>query len=53
MAKIPSSQCRGVGSIPGQGARPHMPQLRVQMLKLKKKKVTRVATMIEDPVCRN
>ena len=35
MAKIPSSQCRGVGSIPGQGARPHMPKLTVHMLQLK------------------
>ena len=27
MAKVPHSQCRGPGSIPGQGTRFHMPQL--------------------------
>ena len=29
LAKTPYSQCRGLGSIPAQGTRPHMPQLRV------------------------
>ena len=35
IAKTLSSQCRGSGSIPGQGTRLHMPQLRVHMLHLK------------------
>jgi len=30
VAKTPRSQCRGLGSIPGQGTRSHMPQLRDQ-----------------------
>ena len=29
LAKTPCSQCRGLGSIPCQGTRPYMPQLRV------------------------
>ena len=33
--KTPSSQWEGLGSIPGQGTRSHMPQLRVHMLQLK------------------
>ena len=28
MAKTPHSQCRDPGSIPGQGTRSHMPQLK-------------------------
>ena len=32
VAKIPSSQGGGPGSIPGRGTRSHMPQLRVHML---------------------
>ena len=28
MIKTPHTQCRGPGSIPGQGTRSHMPQLR-------------------------
>ena len=37
VAKTPCSQCRGPGSIPGQGTRSHMPPLssKVQMLQLK------------------
>ena len=35
MAKTWHSQYRGLGSIPGQGTRSHMPELRVQMPKLK------------------
>ena len=35
VAETPHSQCRGPGSIPGQGTRPHMPKLRVCMLQLK------------------
>ena len=35
VAKTPCSQCRGPGSIPGQGTRSHMPQLRVCMPQLK------------------
>ena len=38
VAKTLSSQCRGPGSIPGQGARSHMLQLRPRAAKLKKKK---------------
>ena len=30
VAKTPRSQCRGLGSIAGQGTRSHMPQLRDQ-----------------------
>ena len=30
VAKTPCSQCRGLGSIPGQGTRSHMPRLRDQ-----------------------
>ena len=29
MANTPSSQCRGPGSIPGQGTRSHTPQLKI------------------------
>ena len=35
MVKILSSQWWGTGSIPGQGTRSHMPQLRVHVLQLK------------------
>ena len=35
MAKAPCSQCRGLGLIPGQGTRSHMPEVRVHMLQLK------------------
>ena len=35
MAKTWHSQYRGLGSIPVQGTRSHMPELRVQMPKLK------------------
>ena len=38
MAKTPSAQYRGPGSIPGQGTRFHMLQLRVCMSQLKRKK---------------
>lgn len=38
------------GSIPGQGARYHMPQLRVCMLQLK---IPRTAKKMEDPACHN
>ena len=31
VAKTPSSQCRGPGSIPGQGTRSHMPKQRARM----------------------
>ena len=31
VAKTPHSQCRGLGSIPGQGTRSQVPQLRVHM----------------------
>ena len=31
VAKTPHSQCRGLGSIPSQGTRSHVPQLRVPM----------------------
>ena len=34
-AKTPSSQAGGVGSIPSQGTRSHLPQLRVRMPQLK------------------
>ena len=34
-AKTPHSQYRGLGIIPGQGTRPHMPQLRVRMPQLR------------------
>ena len=30
VAKTPHSQCRGAGLIPGQGTRPHMPQLKIK-----------------------
>ena len=35
VAKTPCCQCRGLGSIPGQGTRSHMLQLRVPVPKLK------------------
>ena len=35
VAKMLSPNPRGLGSIPGQGARPHMPKLTVHMLQLK------------------
>ena len=35
MVKTLSSQCWGTGSIPGQGTRSHMPQLRVHVSQLK------------------
>ena len=38
----------GLGSIPGQGSRSHMPQLRVHMPQLK---ILHAATKIEDPMC--
>ena len=40
-AKIPGSQCRGPGPIPGQGTRPHMRQPRSgtgELINIKKKK---------------
>ncbi|TEA30366.1 hypothetical protein DBR06_SOUSAS27510003, partial [Sousa chinensis] len=39
----------GPGLIPGQGARSHMPQLRVHMPQLK---IPHAATKKEDPACR-
>ena len=51
VAKTPYSQCRGLVSIPGQGTRPCMLQLkRFHMPQLK---VPQAATKTEDPVCRN
>ena len=38
----------GSGSIPGQGARTHIPQLRVCMLRLK---ISRAAVQMGHPVC--
>ena len=35
VSKTPHSQCRGPGSIPGQGTRSHMPQTRSQVLQLR------------------
>ena len=47
MTKAPSSQCRGgLGSIPGQGTSPHMPQRGVPMPQLK---ISCAATKVEDP----
>ena len=40
VAKTPRSQCRGLGSIPGQGTRSHMPQL--------KKKIPQATMKTED-----
>ena len=37
-------------SIPGQGARPHMPQLRVCLLQLK---IPHATVKTEDPECHN
>ena len=39
VAKTLSSQFRSLGLIPGQGTRPHMPQLRVLMSKLKRSRM--------------
>ena len=35
VAKTLHSQCRGLGSVPGQGTRSHMPQLRIHTLQQK------------------
>ena len=35
MAKTSPSQCRGLGLIPGQGTKSHIPQLKVHILQLK------------------
>ena len=43
VANTPSSQCRGPGSIPGQGTRPHIQQLKIPHAKIQ----------IEDPMCGN
>ena len=43
VAKIPCSQCRGLGVIPGQRTRSHMPQLRIP----------HPAAKIKDPMCYN
>ena len=46
VAKTPYPQCRGLGSIPGQGTRSLMPQLRVH-------KIPHAAMKIENPTCQN
>ena len=49
MANSLHSQCRGrPGFIPGQGTRSHMPQLRVCMQQLKKKKKKKVLCSWKD-----
>jgi len=50
MAKTPHPQCRGLGSIPGQGTRSLMPQLRVHKPSLK---IPHAAMKIENPTCHN
>ena len=43
VAETPHSQCRGLSSIPSQGTRSHMPQLRVCVSQLKiPKAVTKI-----------
>ena len=50
MAKTPHSKCRGPGSIPGQGTRSHMQQLkRYYVLQLKRSHMSQ----LKDPTCRN
>ena len=46
----------GLGSIPGQGTRSHMPQLRIRMPQLKILHVTTKRSrtpQLKDPACRN
>ena len=45
VTKTPYSQCRGPGSIPGQGVRSHMLQLRVSM---PQSKILHTAMEIDD-----
>ena len=48
VADTSCSQCRGLGLIPGQGPRFHMPQLRVHMPQLA---ILQVTKKIKDPKC--
>ena len=50
VAKTPYPQWRGLGSIPGQGTRSLMPQLRVHKPSLK---IPHAAMKIENPTCQN
>ena len=45
-----ASNAGGASSIPGQGTRPHMPQLRVCLWQLK---IPRATAKTEDPECHN
>ena len=53
--KSPRSQCRGLGLIPSQGTRSHMPQLRVHVLQLSVRvpQLKDPAHGNEDPACCN
>ena len=56
MAETLCSQSRGPGSIPGQGSRSHLPQLRVHMPQLQIpqagiKRILHATTKIEGPAC--
>ena len=46
--RLYASNAGGPGSIPGQGTKSHMLQLRVSMVQLK---IPRVTTKMEDPTC--
>ena len=46
--RLRTRNAEGLGSIPGQGTRSHMPQLRVRVPQLKIPHAT-----TKDPVCRN
>ena len=48
VAKTPHSKAGGLGSLPGQGTRSHMPQLRVRMLQLEVLQAT-----AKGPMCFN
>ena len=50
LAKLHAPNAEGLGSIPGQGTRSDMPQLRVHIPQLK---VPHTATRMEDPTCYN
>ncbi|TEA24167.1 hypothetical protein DBR06_SOUSAS2610126, partial [Sousa chinensis] len=48
--RLHTPKAGGLGSIPGQGTRSHMPQLRVRMPQLRSR---RASKKIEDSACHN
>ena len=51
--RLHTPNAEGLGSIPGQGTRSHMPQLRVRMLQLKIPQLKISCATTKDPTCCN